>query len=284
MLAGLEPGFASFLRPDPGSGTAAQRLKNTLQPAYEAARHSRLAYDNWYASAPGRLALRAQQRLLRKMLAPWANTGGGGHEPSLLELFCGSGLFLAQYCLEGFTASGQEHDLTLAQAARDRLGRKAEIIQHNPEQLPFNDQSFDYVICVNGLEFARDAQAVLREALRLAIQGMLIVFPNSWSLRGLETLGKKYPRSADPHQIPYGTHKKFIPLTVWNLLHKLEVRASLTWRSTLLGPGCTWNDNPFCKGLNTLALPIAVGSSVMLRLDFAPSLAGTPLLLSGGRE
>jgi SAM-dependent methyltransferase len=289
LFAGPGSGFASSLWQAPGSGSKAQCPENSDQPAHEAARHSppahsRLAYDGWYASAPGSLALQAQQRLLRKMLAPWAGSGEGRREPSLLELFCGSGFFLAQCCRDGFNVSGQEHDLALVQSARSRLGRKAEIIQNNPEQLPFNDQSFDYVICVNGLEFARDARAILREALRLAIQGMLIAFPNSWSLRGVETLGKKYPQGAEVHHVPYGAHKKFAPVTIWNLLHKLEVRASLTWRSTLLGPGCTWKDNPFCKRLNTLALPIASGSSVMLRLDFAPSLAGTPLLLSGWRE
>jgi hypothetical protein len=68
------------------------------------------------------------------------------------------------------------------------------------------------------------------------------------------------------------------------LFHKLDVRAGLSWKSTLLGPSCTGKGNAFCKWLNMLVLPVSSGSCVMLRLDFAPGLAATPLLLSSGRD
>jgi SAM-dependent methyltransferase len=246
--------------------------------------HTRFAYDNWYTTVPGSVALAAQQRLLDKMLAPWVGVDSGRRGPGLLELFCGSGLFLEQFCRLGFNVSGQEHDMNLAQQAKNRLGSKADIIQNNPEQLPFNDQSFDYVVCVNGLEFAANAENLLREAMRLAVHGILVGFPNFWSLRGLEALGKKYTQEDLPWQVPYGAYKRFAPITIWTLFGKMGTRAILTWKSTLFGPACTWKENALCRRLNMLSLPVALGGATMLRLDFAPSPAGTPLLLSSGRE
>jgi SAM-dependent methyltransferase len=273
--SGEQPGGALTKKPSMQPVESNQQLQAT---------HTRYAYDNWYTTAPGRIALAAQQRLLGKILAPWVKEVENGRGPSLLELFCGSGLFLELFCRMGFNVSGQEHDMNLAQEAKNRLGHKADIIQNNPEHLPFDDQSFDYLLCINGLEFAANAENILREAMRLAVHGLLVGFPNFWSLRGMETLGKKYAQEALPWQVPYGAYKRFAPITIWTLFGKMGTRANLTWKSTLFGPACTWKENALCRRLNLLSLPVSLGGMTMLRLDFAPSPAVTPLLLSGGRD
>ncbi|MDR2893745.1 MAG: class I SAM-dependent methyltransferase [Deltaproteobacteria bacterium] len=271
------------------------------------------SYDVWYDSPRGGFALDAQQLLLRRMIAGWPRRGH-----NLLELFCASGRFLESFWEAGFDVTGQEQNQELALLARKRLGRRVDISLNNPEQLPFEDHSFDYVVCLNGLEFAENPAAVLREAGRLASRGLLVGFPNAWSLRGIcarmgqrnaastiqnapvapgqSTLeasinsalaapGRGTPTALDAHQAgdrsaaEFGLERNLSPLRVCKLIRQLDIPGRFSCGSILIGPAATWSPGRMRSAANLFRLPVPLGACMMLRFDFAPTCAGTPLIL-----
>lgn len=246
----------------------------------EPARPARPNYSEWYLTPQGSVALAAQQALLRGLIACWPRRG---HR--LLQIGCGAGIFLEILWEAGFDVSGQEPDQELARRAASRLGRRAEISLGSQEHLPFDDQSFDYVVCLNNLEFAADPWAVLREALRLASRGLLLSFPNAASLRGFGGLfrrGSAGDQGSGPAGL--GRGKVLAPWKVWNFIRKEGPPSRLTWGSTLLGPAFSWRDNALGRKLNCASLPLPLGACAMLRLDLHPACAGTPLLLNGKKK
>jgi ubiquinone/menaquinone biosynthesis C-methylase UbiE len=62
-------------------------------------------------------------------------------------------------------------------------------MQRDAQQLPFEDGTFDAVMCVEALEFMRDGRAAVREMLRVLRPGGLLMLsnrigPDAWKLPG----------------------------------------------------------------------------------------------------
>lgn len=87
----------------------------------------------------------------------------------VLDVGCGTGLFLAE--LRRAAASGGFHgvDLSLAMlaAARERLGEGARLVRGGAEALPYRDGSFDMVTSLSVLHYVPRPHEALREARRV---------------------------------------------------------------------------------------------------------------------
>lgn len=90
----------------------------------------------------------------------------------VLDLGCGDGRL---------TAHLQARRLTGADASRVALGRaratlpQAQLVQVEPDgRLPFDDTSFDLVLCAETVEHARDVQGLLSEARRILRPGAML--------------------------------------------------------------------------------------------------------------
>lgn len=291
-------GPSSGQRPDNGSACSPE-------PRY------RPSYERWYARPDGEHALAAQHLLLRRMISGWPRRGH-----NLLELCSGSGHFLESFWEAGFDVTGQEHDQGLVRQSRRRLGNRVSITLNRPERLPFDDQSFDYVACLNGLEFAENPEELIKECFRLASLGLLVAFPSSLSLRGLglflSGLSGRTGRRAlegdrrrvggaadsaaqeatndDPDVcaedpiLTYGAFRRFSPFRIMSLARKYSPPARVSWGSVLGGPAWSWNAGSLCGKLSMISLPFPLGACAMLRLDFAPAYTGTLLPLRAGSE
>lgn len=130
----------------------------------------------------------------------------------LLEIGCGEGLLLSELgsrpsAPEVWGIDSSEEQLLLAQKsfARKKL-RRDHLVAGDARHLPFEDASFDTVICVNFficLASRQDAQRVLNEAARvLAPGGRLIVEirnKNNLFLRLKYGLAKYYDETVKDH-------------------------------------------------------------------------------------
>ncbi|MDX6642804.1 MAG: hypothetical protein QOD76_766 [Solirubrobacteraceae bacterium] len=96
---------------------------------------------------------------------------------SVLDAGMGPGHLVAALDRRGWTVSGVDGSLAMVQAARSRLPTVAErLTQARLEQLPFADARFDAVTAIGVLELVDDADAVLRELVRvLRPEGIAIV-------------------------------------------------------------------------------------------------------------
>lgn len=102
----------------------------------------------------------------------------------LLEIGCGTGnhlqMFREKWCsLTGIDPSGNK-----LEAARQKHGERAELIQAEPTDLPFSDNEFDIVTIINFLETSDNPQKVIEEAVRVCRSRIFIGFLNNYSFVG----------------------------------------------------------------------------------------------------
>jgi ubiquinone/menaquinone biosynthesis C-methylase UbiE len=108
----------------------------------------------------------------RKRLDKWLDRyiPSSGQGLRLLDVGCGIGNHIARYRARGFDAAGvdgSEEMLEHAQAANP----SAALEQADVEQLPFEDASFDFVLCVEVLRYLPDAAPCISEMARVLKPG-----------------------------------------------------------------------------------------------------------------
>jgi SAM-dependent methyltransferase len=250
---------------DPEPGGDAQKPRaglssdaGNLPPARET------RYAAWYATREGAFALARKEEFLRRLLSGWVR-----RSRSMLVVQAGEGIFLESLWESGFDVTGQESAPDLLDAARSRLGARAEYALGSPDYLPFDSCSFDYAVAVDALEFCRNPEAVLREMGRVACGGVILMVPNAWSLSGL------FCRRTSA----YGALRPFLqnPRVLYRLVRKVFAGHRAAWISSLLGPVWSWRPYPPAIFANSLDTPIPVGAEIGIRIDFGPLSTGTPL-------
>jgi SAM-dependent methyltransferase len=97
-----------------------------------------------------------------------------GSGDRVLEIGCGSGVFLQLAAERGAIATGIDASEELVQLAR-RKEPRADVRVADMESLPFENESFDAVFGFNVFFFAVDMVAALREAKRVAKPGASMV-------------------------------------------------------------------------------------------------------------
>ncbi len=127
----------------------------------------------------------------------------------VLEVGCGTGVFLAAVAARGARPVGLDASEELIELARDRVP-SAEVVVGDMQFLPFEDDSFDLVAGFNSFFFADDIVAALREAGRVARPGAPVVVqvwgrPEHCDLEAMKQVVRPYmsaPASAAPPPPP----------------------------------------------------------------------------------
>lgn len=130
-------------------------------------------YEDWYQGS-GRRADRLEKALLKELLA------GFPEASTLLEVGSGTGHFGRWFAAQGLKVWGVDRsEPMLAEASR--LGGPPGV-RGDALALPFARDAFDLVVLITTLEFLPDPTQVLREALRVGRQGVLLGVLNRHSL------------------------------------------------------------------------------------------------------
>jgi SAM-dependent methyltransferase len=140
------------------------------------------------------------------------------HGMRVLEVACGTGIVTERLGRRlagvGSLVATDFNEPMLAYAARKALGDGVEWRQADGTKLPFDDRSFEAVVCQFGLMFFPDKVAGLREALRVLKPGGRYLF-NVWDTIernpiariAHETIASFFP--SDPpqfYQVPFSLH------------------------------------------------------------------------------
>lgn len=226
---------------------------------------------NWYRTPEGSFALSREYRLFQRLVSDWPRRGH-----SLLGVGCGPGVFLEMLWEYGFDVTGMDSSQDGIDMARDLLNHRADFRIGQPDYLPFEDESMDYVGIVSVLEYVADPKAVLAEALRVASRGVIIGFMNRWSLYGLLagppwTWAKNWPRRSG---------RWFNPWSMARMVRELSPGARVCMRSVLPGPPISWRYTRIAGKINALELPLPLGAFVGLRVDKADAMPLTALPLT----
>lgn len=136
--------------------------------------HTAKLYNSWYKSSKGKTMDRFFEELIPVLVSPRKGE-------RLLDIGCGSGNHLLQLNKKGLDVSGIDASPYMISLARQRLGNRCSLKTGMAEDLPYEDNEFDYSILINTFEFLDDPLQVLREAGRVTKNKILIVVMNSVS-------------------------------------------------------------------------------------------------------
>jgi SAM-dependent methyltransferase len=115
-----------------------------------------------------------QEALHRPLYDEAIRRAGVGPGTRVLDVGCGSGVFLRAASDHGAEVSGLDASEELAAIARTRVPG-AEVRVGDLQLLPHDDASFDVVTGFNSFQFARDPIEALREARRVVRHGGKVV-------------------------------------------------------------------------------------------------------------
>jgi SAM-dependent methyltransferase len=141
--------------------------QTSTHPRGSAARQGEL----WGTDAPRWAAQEERQQPLYAEAADRLELGGGSE---VLDVGCGSGVFLRLAADRGAGVTGLDASEALVEIARTRVP-EADIRIGDLNNLPFHESSFDVVTGFNSFQFATDMTTALREAARVVRPGGRVV-------------------------------------------------------------------------------------------------------------
>jgi len=135
-------------------------------------------YDAWSRSSQGRAIDRSIEQLILSLLDP-------GLGERVLDIGCGSGNHLLILNKMGLDVSGVDASPEMIELAKERLGHRCTLKTGVAEDLPFEDNEFDFAVLINTVEFLDNPVEALREAGRVANKKVFVGVINSLSWNGL---------------------------------------------------------------------------------------------------
>jgi ubiquinone/menaquinone biosynthesis C-methylase UbiE len=199
-------------------------------------------YEAWYATRRGSRAEAAERGLLVWLLEPFAGS------TRMLEVGCGTGHFTSSLARCGGVAIGLDRSRAMLREAR-RLSPGLPLVLGDAARLPFADRALDLVLYATTLEFVDDPARALREGVRIARRGVIVVALNRWSLGGLSRRVGRQRRSPILGRAKDGSARSLRGALAAAAGPRL---VELRWASTL-----------FPDGLSALRLRLPVGGDVV---------------------
>ena len=117
-------------------------------------------YDKWYETVEGAMYDRLEKKAVSRYLQQ--NAQGG----KLLEVGCGTGHWSQFFSDCGFAVTGVDVSERMIKIAQGKNIASVAFQIADGHSLPFADNSFDVTAAITTLEFAGNAELVLKEMLR----------------------------------------------------------------------------------------------------------------------
>ena len=138
-----------------------------------------LYYDELMSRPENRQSVEREARLLVDMLKPMAGK-------TVLDIGCGIGMNFRPLIDEGLQVTGLDASPYMLDIAEKKFGKRADLHRGNAEDLPFDDNAFNYACLTNTLEFVEDPQQVIEEACRVTRDELYIGILNRYAITGIQ--------------------------------------------------------------------------------------------------
>lgn len=137
------------------------------------------AYQRWFDDPRTRFEAQMESDLMFEMLGPARNE-------SVLDIGCGTGNSLEILVKNGVNATGIDPSPYMLDLAFEKLGHRVDLYRGYAEDLPFEDNSFNYACFMTTLEFVDDPLKAVEEACRVAKDKVFIGVLNRYAIRGVQ--------------------------------------------------------------------------------------------------
>ena len=138
-----------------------------------------LAYERWISRPQNKIAFELEAELMRNLLQPMRGE-------SVLDIGCGTGACLEAFLEMGMRVTGLDPSTYMLDIALKKIGHRADLYRDYAEDLPFDDNSFNYACLFSTLEFVDDPQKALREAFRVSKDRVFIGVLNRYAIKGIQ--------------------------------------------------------------------------------------------------
>jgi ubiquinone/menaquinone biosynthesis C-methylase UbiE len=138
-----------------------------------------IAYEQWFKKPESQIAFELEIRLMRTLLQPVRGE-------SVLDIGCGTGAGLLAFLEMGLLVTGLDASTYMLDIASQNLKNRADLYRGYAEDLPFDDNSFNYACLFTTLEFVDNPQKALEEACRVAKDRIFIGVLNRYAIKGIQ--------------------------------------------------------------------------------------------------
>jgi len=229
------------------------------------------AYEQW-GNAPGNRNLAEWKReLLLELLRPIPGK-------RVLDIGCGKGASIVPLLEAGLRPSGLDPSPYMLDMAARNLGKGVDLKQGFAEDLPFDDNAFDYACLITTLEFVEDPVRAIEEACRVAKNKVFIGVFNCYAIRCVHLRLKGiFVRTL------FNRARFFSVWEIKRMVHALMGDVPIAWQTAGLLPS---RSGKFMQKLERLALvrrsPFGVFAGIAVTL--VPRFTTNPLPLPYGAK
>ena len=135
-------------------------------------------YEERLSDPRYRFAAELEKRLMLNALKPV-------HGESILDIGCGTGIGLQTFLDKGLQVTGLDPSPYVLDIASKNIGNRADLHRGFAEDLPFDDNSFNYASLITTLEFVEDPKKALEEACRVAKDKIFLGVLNRYAIKGV---------------------------------------------------------------------------------------------------
>lgn len=214
------------------------------------------AYAQWACRDGNQRIIDLENRVMMEMLRPVCGD-------RLLDIGCGTGASLAPFLGRGIQLTGVDPSPYMLDIAKKKFGNRVDLHRAHAEDLPFEDNAFEYAALCLCLEFADDPEKALAEACRVAKDGIFVGILNKYSVKAFQRRVKGVFVSTI-----YNKARFFSIGEIKEMFYSLLGNAPVRWQTTCHFPGWRnhWIDSlesfslvkksPFGAFAGIMALPV----------------------------
>jgi SAM-dependent methyltransferase len=136
-------------------------------------------YDHWFDKPKNRFIASLEFQLMLDMLKPIRGY-------SILDIGCGTGASLLPFLDRGLQITGIDPSPYMLDVAGKKVGHRVDLHRGFAEDLPFDDNSFNYACLITTLEFVEDPKKAIEEACRVTKDRIFIGVLNKHALKGIQ--------------------------------------------------------------------------------------------------
>lgn len=192
-------------------------------------------YDAWFDQEKNRYCLEREIRLMQKMLDPAPGQ-------RLLDIGCGTGISLAPFLGMGLDLTGIDPSTYMLDIAAQKFKNKVELHKAVAEDLPFEDNSFEYAVMFTSLEFTERPAKAIEEACRVTKDKIFIGVLNRYAPINIIRRAKSF-------FIPnvYSNARFFSIRELKQILFAILGDVPVSWKTTLQVPCFSGKIARFCE-------------------------------------